>query len=30
MARHKTILAKPDSEPQLDVSSLIDVCFLLL
>lgn len=30
MARHKTILAEPDSEPQLDVSSLIDVCFLLL
>jgi biopolymer transport protein ExbD len=30
MARHKTILAEADSEPQLDVSSLIDVCFLLL
>jgi len=30
MARHKTILTEPDSEPQLDISSLIDVCFLLL
>jgi len=30
MARHRTILAEPDSEPQLDISSLIDVCFLLL
>lgn len=30
MARHKTILIEPESEPQLDISSLIDVCFLLL
>lgn len=30
MARHKTILIEPDSDPQLDISSLIDVCFLLL
>jgi len=30
MARHKSIPAETDSEPQLDVSSLIDVCFLLL
>lgn len=30
MARHKNILTEPDSEPQLDISSLIDVCFLLL
>lgn len=30
MARHKSILAETDSEPQLDISSLIDVCFLLL
>ncbi len=30
MARHKTILTEPESEPQLDISSLIDVCFLLL
>jgi len=30
MARHKTILTEPESELQLDISSLIDVCFLLL
>ncbi len=30
MARHKSILRETDSELQLDVSSLIDVCFLLL
>lgn len=30
MARHKSILTETDSEPQLDISSLIDVCFLLL
>ncbi len=30
MARHKTILTEPESDPQLDISSLIDVCFLLL
>lgn len=30
MARHKSIPRETDSEPQLDVSSLIDVCFLLL
>jgi biopolymer transport protein ExbD len=30
MARHKSILHEPDSDPQLDISSLIDVCFLLL
>lgn len=32
MARHKTILtgSEYESEPQLDISSLIDVCFLLL
>ena len=30
MARHKTILTESESEPQLDISSLIDVCFLLL
>lgn len=30
MARHKTTLTEPDSEPQLDISSLIDVSFLLL
>lgn len=30
MARHKSIVTETDSEPQLDVSSLIDVCFLLL
>lgn len=30
MARHKTILSASEPEPQLDISSLIDVCFLLL
>lgn len=30
MARHKTIPTEAESEPQLDISSLIDVCFLLL
>lgn len=30
MARHKSILTESESEPQLDISSLIDVCFLLL
>jgi hypothetical protein len=30
MARYKIILTEPESEPQLDISSLIDVCFLLL
>lgn len=30
MARHKSILEESFSEPELDVSSLIDVCFLLL
>jgi biopolymer transport protein ExbD len=30
MARHKTIPTEPEPEPQLDISSLIDVCFLLL
>jgi biopolymer transport protein ExbD len=30
MARHKTILTASEPEPQLDISSLIDVCFLLL
>ena len=30
MARHKRILAPEKDEPALDISSLIDVCFLLL
>ncbi len=30
MARHKKILFEPASEPQLDISSMVDVCFLLL
>lgn len=30
MARHKTIPTVSEPEPQLDISSLIDVCFLLL
>jgi biopolymer transport protein ExbD len=30
MARHKKHEAAEDSEPALDISSLIDVCFLLL
>ncbi len=30
MAKHKKISAEPEDEPQLDISSLIDVCFLLL
>lgn len=30
MARHKRQQAEPDEEPALDISSLIDVCFLLL
>jgi biopolymer transport protein ExbD len=30
MARHKSIELEPDSQPELDISSLIDVCFLLL
>ena len=30
MARHKRREAEPDEEPALDISSLIDVCFLLL
>ncbi len=30
MARHKKFHFEPETEPQLDISSLIDVCFLLL
>ncbi len=30
MARHKKLARDPDPEPELDISSLIDVCFLLL
>lgn len=30
MARHKKSAVEPESEPELDISSLIDVCFLLL
>ncbi len=30
MARHKKMTAPDDDEPGLDISSLIDVCFLLL
>jgi hypothetical protein len=30
MARHKKIQAPEEDEPGLDISSLIDVCFLLL
>lgn len=30
MARHKRRSREEDSEPELDISSLIDVCFLLL
>ena len=30
MARHKSYAVSQDSEPTLDISSLIDVCFLLL
>ncbi len=30
MARHKRQQVDPDEEPALDISSLIDVCFLLL
>ena len=30
MARHKKYLAADESNPSLDISSLIDVCFLLL
>lgn len=30
MARHKKFLLEQDPEPELDISSLIDVCFLLL
>ena len=30
MARHKRQQLEPDEEPALDISSLIDVCFLLL
>lgn len=30
MARHKTSDFETETEPQLDISSLIDVCFLLL
>lgn len=30
MARHKKIEREADAEPELDISSLIDVCFLLL
>jgi len=30
MARHKSYAVPQDSEPALDISSLIDVCFLLL
>ncbi len=30
MARHKNYQFEPETDPQLDISSLIDVCFLLL
>jgi len=30
MARHKSSRAEPEPDPELDISSLIDVCFLLL
>lgn len=30
MARHKKSTAEPEPDPELDISSLIDVCFLLL
>ncbi len=30
MARHRKFQADPDDNPELDISSLIDVCFLLL
>lgn len=30
MARHKKSLREPEPDPDLDISSLIDVCFLLL
>lgn len=30
MSRHRKYEAEPESDPQLDISSLIDVCFLLL
>lgn len=30
MARHKTIILENEGDPTLDISSLIDVCFLLL
>lgn len=30
MARHKSSAAEPETDPDLDISSLIDVCFLLL
>lgn len=30
MARHKKSIREQDAEPELDISSLIDVCFLLL
>jgi biopolymer transport protein ExbD len=30
MARHKKSIREPEGDPDLDISSLIDVCFLLL
>lgn len=30
MARHKKLLLEPESELQIDISSMVDVCFLLL
>lgn len=30
MARHKKSATEPDPDPELDIASLIDVCFLLL
>ncbi len=30
MARHKKSTVEPEADPELDISSLIDVCFLLL
>ena len=30
MARHRKYEAAEEADPQLDISSLIDVCFLLL
>ena len=30
MARHKKFQVEQEPEPELDISSLIDVCFLLL